>query len=252
MQNVLSVRGQAVLAEAMRLRPLLAFDFDGTLAPTVSRPDDAHVSVALARRLDQLSRLLPVAIVSGRRIDDVAPRLGFEPQFIIGNHGAEDDDAPHHAAAARALEAVRARLQSHAARLQAAGVDVEDKRYSVALHYRLAHDRHEALGLISAVLDGAQGETRVFAGKCVVNVVPHDAPDKGDAVASLVERCGSASVVFVGDDVNDEQVFVRSQPHWLTIRVGRNDPGSHARYFLDGTAEVGILLHRMLACVAPQ
>lgn len=247
MQNLLSIKGQAVLAETMRLRPLLAFDFDGTLAPIVSRPDDAHVSVALARRLDQLSRLLPVAIITGRRVDDVAPRLGFQPRYIIGNHGAEDDEIARHGAG-DALGTLRARLRTHAPSLRAAGVDVEDKNYSVALHYRLAADRREALDRIANVLDGALDRTRVFGGKCVVNVVPDDAPDKGDAFASLVERCGSASAVFVGDDVNDEAVFVRAQPHWLTIRVGRDDPASHARYYLDGPAEVGILLHRMLEC----
>jgi trehalose 6-phosphate phosphatase len=251
MQNLLSMKGQAMLEETMRLRPLLAFDFDGTLAPIVPRPADAHVSVALARRLEQLSRLLPVAVITGRGVDDVAPRLGFEPQFIIGNHGAEDE-ALTHPGGDDALAALRLRLRAHDASLRAAGVVVEDKRYSVALHYRLAYDRNEALGLISAVLDGAQEKTRVFGGKCVINVVPDDAPDKGEAFASLVARCGTATAVFVGDDVNDEAVFVRSQPHWLTIRVGRDDPGSRARYFLDGPAEVGILLHRMLACVAPQ
>ena len=231
----------------MRLRPLLAFDFDGTLAPIVARPDDAHVSVALARRLDQLSRLLPVAIVSGRRVDDVAARLGFEPQFIIGNHGAEDETL-RQTVADDALEALRARLQAHGPSLRAAGVGVEDKRYSVALHYRLAPDRDEALDRIAAVLEGARDKTRVFGGRCVVNVVPDDAPDRGDVVARLVERCGCASAIFVGDEVNNEPVFIRSQPHWLTIRVGRNDPGSHARCYLDGPAEVGILLHRMLDC----
>jgi trehalose 6-phosphate phosphatase len=245
MQHLLSPNGEAALAATMRLEPLLVFDFDGTLAPIVARPADARVSVAVARRLERLGRVLPVAIVTGRRVDDVASRLGFKPRFIIGNHGAEDPTRPS-AGAEAALEPLRERLRVHAEALQAAGVDVEDKRLSVALHYRLAQDREKAQGLITSVLRGPHERTRIFGGKCVVNVAPADVPDKADAVASLVRRCTAASAVFVGDDVNDEVVFERAQPQWLTVRVGRDDPHSRARFFLDGHAEVGILLHRML------
>jgi trehalose 6-phosphate phosphatase len=245
MQYLLSANGEAALAATMSLGPLLVFDFDGTLAPIVARPGDARVSVAVARRLERLARVLPVAIVTGRRVDDVAPRLRFQPRFIIGNHGAEDPALPPVGAEA-ALGPLRERLRAQAQALEAAGVDVEDKRLSVALHYRLAQDRHQAQSLITSVLRGPHERTRIFGGKCVVNVAPADAPDKADAVASLVRRCGAASAVFVGDDVNDEVVFERALPYWLTVRIGRDDPHSRARFFLDGHAEVGILLHRML------
>ncbi len=229
----------------MRLQPLLVFDFDGTLAPIVPRPDAARVSVALARRLDMLSHDLPVAVVTGRTVLDVAPRLGFAPRFVIGNHGAEDPAVPARDAG-RELDALRTHLRLHAASLKAAGVDVEDKRYTIAFHYRLAEDRPNALETINSVLRGAAANTKVFGGKCVVNVVPDNAPDKADAVEVLVRRCGSASVVFVGDDMNDEAVFIRAQPNWLTVRVGRDDAGSQALYFLDSITEVGMMLHRML------
>jgi trehalose 6-phosphate phosphatase len=52
--------------------------------------------------------------------------------------------------------------------------------------------------------------------------------------------------VFVGDDVNDEPVFARPEPSWLTVRVGQDDPMSQARYFLDGPADLPRLLDRML------
>lgn len=54
MQNLLSMKGQAVLEQTMRLRPLLAFDFDGTLAPIVPRPANAHVSVAVGILLHRM------------------------------------------------------------------------------------------------------------------------------------------------------------------------------------------------------
>jgi len=241
--------GEEALAYAMCLRPLLAFDFDGTLAPIVPRPHAARISVALARRLDMLSRLLPVAVVTGRSVGDVAPRLGFRPQFVIGNHGAEDP-AMTASDAGKELEPLRSHLRSRAKMLRAARVEVEDKLYSIALHYRLAADRPKALNTINSVLSETLGNTKAFGGKCVVNIVPENAPDKADAVESLVRRSGSASAIFVGDDVNDETVFIRSQPNWLTVRVGRDDRGSRARYFLDNITEVGMMLQRMLELAA--
>ena len=58
----------------MRLRPLLAFDFDGTLAPIVARPDDARVPDAVSRCLAELAATLPIAIITGRSVADVRAR----------------------------------------------------------------------------------------------------------------------------------------------------------------------------------
>jgi trehalose 6-phosphate phosphatase len=77
-------------------------------------------------------------------------------------------------------------------------------------------------------------------------VVLSNAPDKCDAVASLVRRAGCASAVFVGDDINDETVFVRAPRNWLTVRVGLDEPQSKAAFFLDGYAEVAVLVDTML------
>ncbi len=84
----------------------------------------------------------------------------------------------------------------------------------------------------------------------VVNQVAARAPDKGHAVVSLVERCGVHGAVFVGDDINDEPVFARAEPSWLTVRVGRDDPNSRAMFVLDHYGEVATLLDRMLAVLA--
>ena len=65
MRHLFDEAGQAALQALMRSRPLLAFDFDGTLAPIVARPDDARVSQGIAGRLQRLAGLLPLAVVSG-------------------------------------------------------------------------------------------------------------------------------------------------------------------------------------------
>jgi trehalose 6-phosphate phosphatase len=245
MQHLFSPEGDIALAAVMGLRPLLAFDFDGTLAPIVARPDDARMPLAVARRLDRLARLLPLAIVSGRAVADVCARLPFQPRYVIGSHGAEDPLAPSVVDPA-ALDAVRLRLTAAASALLAAEIVVEDKRHSLALHYRLAHDRARALGLIRTLTADLGPGVTAFGGKLVMNLVPTGAPDKADAVASLVARSGARGAVFVGDDVNDEPVFARAEPGWLTVKVGNDDPGSRAMYYLDGLVDVASMLDRML------
>jgi trehalose 6-phosphate phosphatase len=248
MQHLFSPDGEAALVTALRQQPLLAFDFDGTLAAIVARPDDARISQAVSARLKALSARLPLAIVTGRSVDDVRGRLGFEPRYIIGNHGAEDPAKPEAAAAlSPMLEPVRRQLQARQAELAAAGIQIEDKGASLALHYRLAHDHERAQELITELVAPADNAWRIFGGKLVVNVVPAHAPDKADAVHALVVHCQARSAVFAGDDINDEPVFASAPPHWLTIRIGRGERHSQARYFLDSPNEVAMLLERMLA-----
>ncbi len=205
------------------------------------------VSPAVSERLARLARQLPTAIVTGRSVADVRTRLGFEPHFVTGNHGAEDDAHPDAAARhARVLDPLRALLREHAAELREAGLLVEDKAQSIALHYRLARNRARAAELARSVCAAAAPAVREFGGKMVVNAIDRDAPDKAQAVHAIAHRCGARDVFFAGDDVNDEPVFASAPANWLTVRIGRDDPDSRARFFLDGQREVAMLLDRML------
>jgi trehalose 6-phosphate phosphatase len=245
MKPLFGSEGLAALQTALRARPLMAFDFDGTLAPLVPRPEDARVPPPLSRRLRRLARCLPLAIVTGRSVEDVAPRLGFTAAFIVGNHGAEEagvapafDPAP--------LDLVRDRIGQARSALATAGIQVEDKRFSLALHYRRSAEPALALACIDGLLADLPSSLQVVPGRMVRNVVLADAPDKGVAVAALLRRADRAAAIFVGDDVNDETVFSAAPPDWVTVRVGRDYPQSRARYFLDDYADVGRLVAAML------
>lgn len=240
--------GERALAQLMARRALLAFDFDGTLAPIVARPEDAQVPRALQRRLADLAQRLPLAVISGRSVADVRPRLGFEPAYLIGNHGAEGLAWRPESGA---LQALRERLAPEQEGLRALGVQLEDKGLSLALHYRLARDREAALALIERLLQPLPAALQRFGGKCVVNVVLREAPDKGLAVQTLLHHSGCETVFFVGDDVNDEPVFERAAPHWLTVRVGAEPAGSRARFFLGAQAEMAVLLEKMQHLLGP-
>ena len=246
MRHLLTPEGDQALRDVLALDPILGFDFDGTLAPIVDHPDDVMVPPEVQRGLLRLAQVLPVAIITGRSVADVMPRLGFVPRYVVGNHGAEDPDAAAApAVASQALGSLRRRIAALDGALAQAGVEVEDKALSIALHYRRAPDPGAALVCIEALLQGLEPALHRFGGKCVVNVVAAGLPDKGDALAALVRRSGAKSAVFFGDDVNDEAVFIRAAPHWLTVRIGRDDPLSSAMFFLDHDHELEQVLQRM-------
>lgn len=231
----------------MARSPLLAFDFDGTLSPIVPRPERARASACIAGKLHRLAARLPVAIVSGRSRSDLEGRLGgFQPHYIVGNHGAETGPQESELAVAE-LAPVRALLQARGAELRAAGVTVEDKVLSLALHYRCAPQPQRALELIRQILGAVHGQCRTFSGKRVENVVPLASPDKAHAVQMVMEQSRARCAVFFGDDVNDEPVFEKAPDDWLTVRIGREDRSSRADFFLDHPAEVGLVLDRMIA-----
>ncbi len=254
MQNIFSHAGKRALRAAMARQPLLAFDYDGTLAPIVPVPDVATTPVGVARRLAQLARLRPVAIITGRAVDDVRTRLGFAPQAIIGNHGAEwerEADPSAREGVASRLDPLRDWLAHHRHELASLGVRVEDKQLSLALHYRGARDVALALQRIHTLLAAAADDTEIFDGKRVVNVVPRGAPDKGQALLRLVAAAGVDSAVFVGDDVNDEAVFRIAPPDWLTVRVGTAASDSSAAFNLDTQSLVPLLLQDMIDLLSP-
>jgi trehalose 6-phosphate phosphatase len=251
LRPLLGPQGLAALTALMQTPALFAFDFDGTLAPIRARPDDVHVSATIALRLEKLARVRPVAIVTGRRIADVRERLGFVPAWIIGNHGAEDDGDPDAAAhALGALDPLRERLRTRVDALAGAGVIIEDKGQSLALHFRTSPDRAAAAALIEDVLAGFTSTLHVFGGKLVYNAVAADAPDKAVAVQRLLARAGVQAAFFAGDDLNDEPVFAAARPPWVTVRIGCERRESAARFCIDGPHEMAGVLDRILALLA--
>ncbi|MCC6707839.1 MAG: trehalose-phosphatase [Gammaproteobacteria bacterium] len=246
MKHIFSADGKAALRRVIAHTPLLAFDFDGTLAPLVTNPQDAVMPLSVMRRISRLAALLPVAIITGRTVSDVSTRLGFEPRYVIGNHGAEGLEEQSRDLYRNVLDAPRALLALHQEQLREHGIQLEDKGLSIALHYRMARDRDEAAAWIRTLLAPIDAPLTLSFGKCVVNVTPAHAPDKGAALKRLVAMEGAAAAVFLGDDVNDESAFAVAERHWLTVRVGNPAMRSAAHYFLDDHAQVAVLLQDMI------
>ena len=216
--------GRSELARLAAGRALLVLDFDGTLAPIVVDRDRARLPATTRRRLIALAKLYPVAVVSGRARADVAARLAGVPlRAIVGNHGAEDGSAD---APSPRVRRWRQKLEADFADLP--GVEIEDKGGSLSVHYRRATDHRKAFRAVASAVDRLAGVRRVD-GHAVVNVVPKNAPHKGTAVRRLRRELGADEVLFVGDDVTDEDAFALAGPGLLGVRVGpsRTTAASH-------------------------
>jgi len=236
------------LADVARNRMLCAFDFDGTLAPIMPRPEQVRLPDGTRDMLVSLSSLAPVAIITGRSLDDVRGRLGFQPDFILGNHGMEGVPGWENQAAghARHCTAWKSQLEYMLGQsLDASGIWVEDKRYSLSVHFRMSPDPEKASALLGSVLSRLEPRPRLVSGKYVINVVNEDAYHKGSALEALMRACGAESAIYAGDDVTDEDVFQMKRAEVLTIRVEHN-PDSAADFFVPHADDMLRLLEELI------
>ena len=244
--------GRAALERLARRRALYAFDFDGTLAPIVERPDDAAAPATTVALLSRLAARVPTAIVTGRSIADVRRRLVFEPRHLIGNHGAEGMPGGADPAADEAHRGVaRGWLAQWSAACDAKaepGIVVEPKEYSVSIHYRQSSDHDAARHAIGAAIARLHPAPRVIGGKCVFNLLPEGSPDKGRALRALVDHESYETAFFVGDDLTDEAAFEAAPAAWITVRVGC-DVESAARYCIADQADMDRVIETLIVAV---
>lgn len=242
-KDILRPANRRVLERFARSRVLVAFDFDGTLAPIVAEPERAKMRATTARLMRRLAKLYPCVVISGRARADVLERLGGVPVVgVIGNHGVEpwESSKPLKDEVHRWQPLLKQRLS------RLPGVRVENKDFSVSIHFRNSADKKGARAAIMEAV-AALGDVRVVGGAQVVNILPTEAPHKGIALKGEVERLGCETAIYVGDDDTDEDVFALDDPaRVLTIRVGPKRT-SAAAYSVGSQADVDDVLRALVA-----
>ncbi len=248
MPPILARDGERALRALLSGPALIAFDFDGTLAPIVERPDDARMDPGLDARMRTLGSLVPFAIVSGRGLADLQKRAATGARYLVGNHG-NDGLAGDPAVAARALAVCRDWREALGHALAGPGgdpgIELEDKGATLSIHYRRARDPVAAAVQLTALIGALRPAPRVIGGKCLFNLLPPGAVTKFEALRRLAQDAGTQRVLFVGDDDTDEIVFEQAPADWLTVRV---EPGekSAARYQLAQQTQVAQLVERII------
>jgi trehalose 6-phosphate phosphatase len=211
----------------------ILLDIDGTLLDLAPTPREVWVPPGLAKTLERLHQRTSgaLALVSGRSLNDID--LIFAPtQFPgVGGHGAEmriSLDSESVATHAPPMDKELKMRLAAIARLSP-GILLEDKGYSLALHYRLAPHAEKAIyaavSLIRADLPNAPIE--VLPGKCVCEI-KHSGFTKATGVLELMnhEPFKGRRPFFIGDDVTDESVFaIMPDLRGLAFSVGRRAKG---------------------------
>ena len=231
----------------------ILLDIDGTILDIAPAPQQVWVPPTLRQTLADLQELTggALALVSGRKLNDIDMIFAPLELAAIGGHGAEIRPAaggePRRRAGVLSL-AFKRKLASLTE--LGPGILVEDKGYSLALHYRLAAKLgpalHEAITAICADLMPPEA-VAILPGKFVFEVKPAGI-NKALAVAELMNQAPFAGrhPIFIGDDATDEPVFgVIPQFGGLGFSVGQVVAGTDGHF--DTPADVRAWLARIVA-----
>lgn len=221
------------LARSRLDQSALLLDIDGTLLDLAPTPREVWVPPALAKTLNRLVERTSgaLALVSGRSLNDIDLIFAPEQFSAVGGHGAEMRISVDNEAVATHAPPMDKELKRRLAAIAklSPGILLEDKGYSLALHYRLAPHAEKAIyaavSLIRADLPNAPIE--VLPGKCVCEI-KHSGFDKASGVRELMnhEPFKGRHPIFIGDDVTDESVFaLMPELGGLAYSVGRRAQG---------------------------
>ena len=199
---------------------VLALDFDGTLAPIVSRPEDSRPAPGAVEALARLAGLVgSVVVITGRAASTAVALGGFdrtpglEALVVLGQYGTERWEAATGRIVAaeqpEGLEQVRSELPGLIAdQRMATGVEVEDKGVAIGVHFRRTENPSVAAAALRPVLDelAARHGLVVEPGRMVLEL---RAPgvDKGSALRGFVAERQARVVLFAGDDLGDLAAF---------------------------------------------
>jgi trehalose 6-phosphate phosphatase len=249
----------AELLEPLRAEPhasAILCDVDGTLAPIAARPEESAVPEDTREALSRLAeRFALVACISGRRAADARRLVGIPGLVYVGNHGFEvlhpGESQPRlDPAAATRAAATRSFVEGlNAARLDVAGIRVEDKGPIQALHWRGAPSQAAAKLQADEVAALARARGLVPRwGRKVLELRPVAGIDKGAAVTRLLREGELDAALYGGDDVTDLDAFralrwLRSSQRLKTavcVGVGSDEAppalAEQADVVVDGTA----------------
>jgi len=196
---------------------LLMFDYDGTLTPIVAKPELAMLNDKTKNNLESIvkSNFIKIAIISGRQIKTLKELSGINnPEIIMyGVHGGEiyrentthvhisDNDI-------KLLAKFKENIKNNLLNIQ--GIIIEDKTYSIALHYRNSNiiNAEAAKKIFIHYIEEMNLNKKFYVqkGKKVLEVLPQNF-NKGKAIENLLNENSGYFPVYFGDDLTDNYAF---------------------------------------------
>jgi trehalose 6-phosphate phosphatase len=242
---------------------LLLSDFDGTIAVGAGRPEDTELSNDIRQKFQALAGKpqITAGVISGRSLAELKSLVAIKDIYYSGNHGLEIESPglnyvyPH-------AEASRSMMKKLGAQLEEAlkdihGVIIQEKGFSISVHYRMARpeDEDAITGAVKRITapQSAKGEISVYPMKKIWEIRSPVDWHKGSAIEFIgckikaELKISRLMTIYLGDDTTDEDAFkALSRPDGWSIFIGGNTKVSSAVYYLNSVAEVEQLLDRLI------
>lgn len=230
---------------------ILFLDFDGTISPIVSSPEKAKINPKIKELLKEFSKSSKVSpvIISGRSLEDLQQKIYSKVVSLAANHGLEwvlDGKYEHVSLKPQYLHSLKSvKLLAKNLKKLFPKIIIEDKKLSIALHYR-SLDNRQTVNLKSQFKEIIKKYTdtnllEVIYGKKVFDIRPAISWTKGNLakliVSNITANKGKNSLIIcIGDDETDEDMFKKFEKE-ITIRVGKKND-SKSKYYLSSVYEI--------------
>ncbi|HEX2838253.1 MAG TPA: trehalose-phosphatase [Phycisphaerales bacterium] len=233
----------ALRTAASTARLLVATDFDGTIAPLHTDPQSVLPEPTAVAALTTLCRSpdTQVCVISGRCLTSLwrcmPPISGL---VLRGSYGEEVHAPAARSSHAQTLDDLHTRL---AGAIQGTSARLERKSLGIAVHTR-GVSRQQALAAATAARRAAAGLHGISA-RAGLDVVDFTLvqSDKADALRQEIDLFQPTAVLVMGDDDEDERMFIHAQPDPVTVRVGSGF--TRAEFRLESPARAAAALARL-------
>lgn len=236
-------------------KPLLVLDYDGTLSPIVSDPEKAILSGDMKEKLDQLSQVIQVAVISGRDRKDVEEKVGLGHLIYAGSHGLDMAGPGELEIPEKVSGEILDSLKEAAGNLErklgkVKGCLVESKKFAIAVHFRNVAEEEVAIVRKAVSEELAKHEKlKKGTGKKILELKPAMDWHKGRAINWLFDalelKKESGIPLFIGDDITDEDAFASIYGQGIGILVGTHGEKTAASFALENTEEVRQFLEQL-------
>lgn len=236
-------------------KPVLFLDYDGTLTPIVSDPNEAILSEEARKIMDELTENMIIGIISGRDREDVKAKVGLVNLIYAGSHGFDITGPDGLEKQNREGQQILPYLDKAEKNLRQKlkeidGARIERKKYGIAVHYRNVK-KEKVNEVKKTVLEEIklQKRLRKGTGKKILELKPDLDWDKGTALTWLMDTLGLEEddyfPLFIGDDITDEDAQKAVEKNGLGIIVGSHGEKTYATYRLENPEEVMRFLEKL-------